>query len=254
VSFRYPKSNKNALENINFTVEAGQTVALVGASGGGKSTLISLISRFYDHEDGEILLDGVDVNRYKLSELRKQIALVTQHITLFNDTVANNIAYGVMGGASRESIERAALDAHAMEFVHGLPDGLDTEIGEHGAKLSGGQRQRLALARAILKDAPILILDEATSALDTESERLIQAALNTIMQDRTTLVIAHRLSTIERADVIVVVEHGRIIEQGSHQRLIARNGAYARLHQIQFGKNDAGQSVSIDTKVSTDRK
>jgi subfamily B ATP-binding cassette protein MsbA len=254
VSFRYPKSNKSALENINFTVAAGQTVALVGASGGGKSTLISLISRFYDHEDGEILLDGVDVNRYKLSELRKQIALVTQHITLFNDTVANNIAYGVMGGASRESIERAALDAHAMEFVHGLPDGLDTEIGEHGAKLSGGQRQRLALARAILKDAPILILDEATSALDTESERLIQAALNTIMQDRTTLVIAHRLSTIERADVIVVVEHGRIIEQGSHQRLIARNGAYARLHQIQFGKNDAGQSVSIDTKVSTDRK
>jgi subfamily B ATP-binding cassette protein MsbA len=253
VSFRYPEANKNALDDINFTIEAGQTVALVGASGGGKSTLVSLISRFYDHDYGVILLDGVEISLYKLPELRRQIALVTQHITLFNDTVANNIAYGGMEGASRGSIERAALDAHAMEFVSELPYGLDTEIGEHGTKLSGGQRQRLALARAILKDAPILILDEATSALDTESERLIQAALNTIMQDRTTLVIAHRLSTIERADVIIVVEHGKIIEQGSHQELIVKNGAYSRLHQVQFGAKDAERSIQSASKVTVDR-
>ena len=253
VSFRYPEANKNALDNISFTIDAGQTVALVGASGGGKSTLVSLISRFYDHDYGGILLDGVEISLYKLTELRRQIALVTQHITLFNDTVANNIAYGGMEGASRESIERAALDAHAMEFVSELPNGLDTEIGEHGTKLSGGQRQRLALARAILKDAPILILDEATSALDTESERLIQAALNTIMQDRTTLVIAHRLSTIERADVIIVVEHGKIIEQGSHTELIAKNGAYSRLHQVQFGAKDAKRPIQPASKVTVDR-
>ena len=235
VSFKYPNSDKFALDNINLAINEGQTIALVGASGGGKSTLVSLVPRFYDFEQGEILLDDVEIKQYKLAGLRRQIALVTQNITLFNDTVANNIAYGTMEGASRHDIERAASDAHVMEFVKNLPHGLDTEIGEHGAKLSGGQRQRLALARAILKDAPILILDEATSALDTESERLIQAALNVIMENRTTIVIAHRLSTIKQADVIVVVEGGKIVERGSHEDLLGRNGVYSRLHKVQFG-------------------
>jgi len=235
VSFKYPNSDKFALDNINLAINEGQTIALVGASGGGKSTLVSLVPRFYDFEQGEILLDDVEIKQYKLAGLRRQIALVTQNITLFNDTVANNIAYGTMEGASRHDIERAASDAHVMEFVKNLPHGLDTEIGEYGAKLSGGQRQRLALARAILKDAPILILDEATSALDTESERLIQAALNVIMENRTTIVIAHRLSTIKQADVIVVVEGGKIVERGSHEDLLGRNGVYSRLHKVQFG-------------------
>lgn len=234
LTFSYPGSENPALRDINLCVEPGQTVALVGASGGGKSTLINLLPRFYEYEHGEILIDGVEIKRYRLASLRKQMALVTQNVTLFNASVANNIAYGILEGASREQIERAATDAYAMDFIGKMPQGLDTEIGENGVKLSGGQRQRLALARALLKDAPILILDEATSALDTESERYIQAALNRVMQGRTTLVVAHRLSTIENADVILVMEKGQIVEQGSHHELLARDGAYAKLHKMQF--------------------
>lgn len=238
LSFQYKESETLALKNINLTIEPGQTVALVGASGGGKSTLINLLPRFYDYTQGEILLDGVGLKKYKLEELRRQIALVTQNVTLFNATIANNIAYGTLGGVSREEVVSAAKDAYAMEFVEKMPNGLDTDIGENGVKLSGGQRQRLALARALLKDAPILILDEATSALDTESERYIQKALNSVMKNRTTLVVAHRLSTIENADVILVMDKGEIIEKGSHKELIEKNGAYAKLHGMQFQDND----------------
>jgi ATP-binding cassette, subfamily B, bacterial MsbA len=234
LTFQYAGSNEPALIDINFKVEPGQTIALVGASGGGKSTLANLVSRFYPHETGDILLDGVEINTYQLANLRKQLALVNQQVTLFNDTIANNIAYGSLATATRSEITAAATDAYAMEFINKFEQGLDTEIGENGVKLSGGQRQRLALARALLKDAPILILDEATSALDTESERYIQAALQKVMHNRTTLVIAHRLSTIENADVILVIDHGRIVEKGTHRELIAKNGAYSRLHQIQF--------------------
>jgi len=234
LSFTYPGSETPALNNINLVIEPGQTVALVGASGGGKSTMINLLPRFYDYAEGEILIDGVALKHYKLGDLRKQIALVTQNVTLFNASVANNIAYGTLENASRQQIEEAATAAYAIDFINQLPQGLDTDIGENGVKLSGGQRQRLALARALLKDAPILILDEATSALDTESERYIQAALNRVMEGRTTLVVAHRLSTIEGADVILVMDKGRIIEQGSHQELLAKGGAYTRLHQMQF--------------------
>lgn len=234
LSFTYPGAETPALRNINLTIQPGQTIALVGASGGGKSTLINLLPRFYDYADGEILLDGVDIKRYRLAALRQQMALVTQHVTLFNATVADNIAYGILEGADRAKIEAVAEDAYAMQFIRQMPNGLDTEIGENGLKLSGGQRQRLALARALLKDAPILILDEATSALDTESERYIQAALNRLIQGRTTLVVAHRLSTIENADLILVMEKGQIIEQGSHSELIALEGAYAKLHGMQF--------------------
>ena len=234
LTFTYAGAESPALRKINLVIEPGQTVALVGSSGGGKSTLVNLIPRFYDHELGGIFIDGVEVKEYELENLRQQIALVTQHVTLFNDTVANNIAYGSLEGVAKEKINKAAEDAHAMEFINKMPEGLEAKIGEHGIKLSGGQRQRLALARALLKDAPILILDEATSALDTESERYIQDALKKIMKDRTTLVIAHRLSTIENADVILVMSHGEIIEEGSHEVLIARGGAYARLHQMQF--------------------
>jgi subfamily B ATP-binding cassette protein MsbA len=192
------------------------------------------LPRFYDYADGEILIDGVNIKSYRLASLRKQMALVTQHVTLFNSSVAENIAYGILEGADRQKIQQVAEDAYAMNFISKMPQGLDTEIGENGVKLSGGQRQRLALARALLKDSPILILDEATSALDTESERYIQAALTRLMQGRTTLVVAHRLSTIENADVILVMDKGQIIEQGSHSELLALGGAYAKLHGMQF--------------------
>ena len=238
LTFQYDTANEPALIDINFIAQPGQTIALVGASGGGKSTLANLVSRFYTHHQGQILLDGVEINQYQLANIRKQIALVNQQVTLFNDTILRNIAYGSLATATREEITIAAKDAYAMEFVSKMDNGLDTEIGENGVKLSGGQRQRLALARALLKDAPILILDEATSALDTESERYIQAALQKVMQNRTTLVIAHRLSTIESADVILVIDQGRIVERGSHAELIAKKGAYARLHSMQFKDHD----------------
>ncbi|MCF7985931.1 MAG: lipid A export permease/ATP-binding protein MsbA [Methylovulum sp.] len=238
LSFQYSSATEPTLRNISFKAEPGQTIALVGASGGGKSTLVNLVSRFYTHDSGQILLDGVEINDYKLSNLRRHIALVNQQVTLFNDTIANNIAYGALANASRDAIIAAANDAYAMEFINKLDLGLDTLIGENGVKLSGGQRQRLALARALLKDSPILILDEATSALDTESERYIQAALQKVMRNRTTLVIAHRLSTIENADLILVMDRGQIIERGTHQTLLEKNGAYARLHATEFKEFD----------------
>jgi len=234
LSFQYPGSEKPVLQNISFVAEPGQMVALVGRSGSGKSTLASLIPRFYHHEQGQILLDGLDVEDYKLRNLRRHIALVTQHVTLFNDTVRNNIAYGDLAGAPLEAVQQAAEDAYAAEFIEKMPLGYDTLVGENGVLLSGGQRQRLAIARALLKDAPLLILDEATSALDTESERHIQAALDKVMQGRTTIVIAHRLTTIEKADLILVMDQGQIVERGAHAELLALNGYYARLHARQF--------------------
>ncbi|MGE6527594.1 lipid A export permease/ATP-binding protein MsbA [Pseudomonas sp. NPDC077382] len=234
LNFRYPGTDKVVLKNISFTAQPGQTIALVGRSGSGKSTLANLIPRFYHHEDGEILLDGLDVQSYRLSNLRRHVGLVTQQVTLFNDTIANNIAYGDLAGAPLEDIQRASTAAYAAEFIEQLPMGYETMVGENGVLLSGGQRQRLAIARALLKNAPLLILDEATSALDTESERHIQAALDEAMRGRTTLVIAHRLTTIEKADLILVMDQGEIVEQGTHQQLLALNGYYSRLHAKQF--------------------
>lgn len=240
VSFAYANEKVLAINNINLKIKAGQTVALVGASGGGKSTLTKLLSRFYDSQGGEIYLDGVDLRKYKLENLRGQMALVTQHVTLFNDTVANNIAYGCLEGVSKDRVLKAAIDAYAMEFIKKMPQGLDTEIGENGLKLSGGQRQRLALARAFLKNAPVLILDEATSALDNKSERFIQLALDKVMEGRTTIVVAHRLSTVQSADVIIVMEDGRVIEQGTHSDLLKRGEAYKRLYDLQFNSQSVG--------------
>ena len=236
VTFTYPGRETPALKNINLTLPAGKTVALVGRSGSGKSTLASLLTRFYDIQSGQILLDGHEITDYTLQSLRNQVALVSQNVHLFNDTVANNIAYARADQYSREDIENVAKMAHAMDFISRMDNGLDTVIGENGVLLSGGQRQRIAIARALLRDCPILILDEATSALDTESERAIQSALDELQRNRTSLVIAHRLSTIEKADMIVVVEDGQIIERGSHQELLDQAGAYAQLHRIQFGQ------------------
>ena len=236
VTFSYPSKETPALKNVSFAVESGQTVALVGRSGSGKSTISSLLTRFYDNQIGEIRLDDVLLKDMPLKNLRQQFALVSQHVVLFNDTIANNIAYGSEGKVTREQILDAAKTAHVMEFLEQLPDGLDTLVGENGFMLSGGQRQRLAIARALLLDAPILILDEATSALDTESERLIQDALEQLQQNRTSIVVAHRLSTIENANNILVIECGEIIEQGNHQSLLAQNGMYSQLYNMQFGE------------------
>ena len=236
LNFTYPGAEHPVLQDIEFTAQPGQMIALVGRSGSGKSTLANLIPRFYPHTTGDILLDGVDVRDYTLKNLRQHIALVSQQISLFNDSIANNIAYGDLAGTPREAVIAAAKAAYADEFICRLPAGYDTLVGENGVLLSGGQRQRLAIARAILKNAPLLILDEATSALDTESERHIQAALETATAHRTTLVIAHRLSTIEKADLILVMDGGRIIERGTHSDLLAQNGAYAHLHSLQFAE------------------
>ncbi|HGS4882916.1 TPA: lipid A ABC transporter ATP-binding protein/permease MsbA [Vibrio parahaemolyticus] len=236
VSFTYEGSEKPALDHVSFDIPRGKTVALVGRSGSGKSTIANLFNRFYDVDSGSITLDGRDIRDYELKNLREQFALVSQNVHLFNDTIANNIAYATEDKYQRSDIEHAAKLAHAMEFINKMENGLDTMIGENGASLSGGQRQRVAIARALLRDAPVLILDEATSALDTESERAIQAALDELQKDKTVLVIAHRLSTIEKADEILVVDDGTIIERGNHADLIAKNGAYAQLHRIQFGE------------------
>ncbi|ODQ01081.1 lipid A ABC transporter ATP-binding protein/permease MsbA [Salinivibrio sp. SS2] len=235
VVFTYPSKEAPALRNVSFELPAGQTLALVGRSGSGKSTIANLLTRFYDIDSGTITLDGVPIDEYKLANLRQHVAVVSQNVHLFNDTVANNIAYAAEDQFTREQIIEAAKLAYADDFIRELDEGYDTIIGENGVSLSGGQRQRLAIARALLRNAPVLILDEATSALDTESERAIQAALDELQKDRTVLVIAHRLSTIEDADQILVVDEGEIVERGNHQALLEQDGAYAQLHRIQFG-------------------
>lgn len=234
LSFTYPGTQEPVLKNISFVAPAGKMVALVGRSGSGKSTLASLLPRFYSHTQGRITLDGTPIEAFDLLNLRHHLALVSQQVSLFNDTVANNIAYGELAGASLEQVKAAAEAAYAAEFIERMPEQYQTLVGENGVLLSGGQRQRLAIARALLKNAPVLILDEATSALDTESERHIQAALDHAVQGRTTLVIAHRLSTIEKADLILVMDKGEIVERGTHQELLAMNGYYTKLHSTQL--------------------
>lgn len=241
VNFGYATGDTQVLHQINLTIEPGQMVAFVGRSGSGKTTLVNLLPRFYDLQNGSIEIDNRDIKQFTLESLRDQISLVSQHITLFNDTIAHNIAYGRLDGVGEAQIIEAARAAHAWEFIERLPQGLNTVVGENGVLLSGGQRQRLAIARALLKNSPILILDEATSALDTESERHIQAALEELMENRTTLVIAHRLSTIESADQIVVLDQGRVVEQGTHQELLRNDATYAALHRLQF-KQQSGQA------------
>ena len=240
VGFSYPGSSRPAVDRVSFSIESGETVALVGASGAGKSTLANLLPRFYAPDSGQILLDGVDIATLRLASLRANIALVSQDIVLFNDTVAANIAYGRLAGTSRTDVVQAAEAAHAMQFIREMTEGLDTVIGENGVRLSGGQRQRLAIARAFLKNSPVLILDEATSALDSESERHIQEALETLMKGRATLVIAHRLSTIERADRIVVLDAGGVSETGRHAELLAASGIYAKLYRLQYSLEASG--------------
>jgi len=234
INFSYVNEHESVLSDINLTIKAGETVAFVGRSGAGKSTLVSLLPRFYERTSGDIKIDGYDIETLTLKNLRSHIALVNQNVTLFNDTVAHNIAYSDLGDSENDRIINAAKAANAFEFIEGLPDGFNTIVGEDGVLLSGGQRQRIAIARAIFKDAPILILDEATSALDTESERSIQLALDELIKTRTTLVIAHRLSTIEGADKIVVLDKGKIVEVGTHKELILKDGHYAALHNMQF--------------------
>ncbi|MDB2533969.1 lipid A export permease/ATP-binding protein MsbA [Porticoccaceae bacterium] len=237
INFAYPGTGRMVLEDINFSVNPGETIALVGSSGSGKTSLVSLIPRFYNHAEGSILLDSVDVNDFNLSNLRHHIAIVSQNVTLFNDNIFNNIAYGELAGSSVEKVQAAAKVAHAHDFIEQMEQGYNTHIGDDGVMLSGGQRQRIAIARAVLKNAPILILDEATSALDTDSERHIQAALEQLMQDRTTFVIAHRLSTVEKADRILVMEKGCIVEQGTHRQLLQQGGRYAQLYNNQFDES-----------------
>ena len=236
ITFTYPTKGEPVLSNLSLKIRAGESIALVGRSGSGKSTLSSLLPRFYDFKEGEILLDGHNISEYPLKDLRAQFAIVSQQVVLFNDTLANNICYGADKVLSEQEIIEIAKKAHVWEFVKDLPHGLNTVVGENGVMLSGGQRQRIAIARAIVKDAPILILDEATSALDTESERLIQAALDELMREKTSIVIAHRLSTIENADCIYVLDKGKVIEQGDHKSLLAQKGTYAALCQMQYGE------------------